>query len=337
MKESELNKIKKKYEIVGNCDGMNRAIEMAIKIAPVDISVLVYGENGSGKEIFSHIIHDNSRRSRKKLMAINCGAIPEGTIDSELFGHKKGAYTDALEDTKGYFGSTDGGTLFLDEIGELPLGTQSRLLRVLETGEYLPVGATKVEKTDVRIVAATNVDLLEAVRKGKFREDLYYRLSGITIRIPPLRERGDDIIELFRHFSLNTATKYEIPPLKLDDKASQMLLEYSWPGNVRQLKNLAESLTILTEERVISAEILKKHPPFNTKKSLPRQLEDNIDYKNIVPILLTMYKGMSDDINKIKEALKNAGIQVDKKKELPPTKDVQEAIVEEVRDTEQKK
>lgn len=337
MKESELNRIKKKYEIVGNCDGMNRAIEMAVKIAPVDISVLVYGENGSGKEIFSHIIHDNSRRSRKRLMAINCGAIPEGTIDSELFGHKKGAYTDALEDTKGYFGSTDGGTLFLDEIGELPLGTQSRLLRVLETGEYLPVGATKVEKTDVRIVAATNVDLLEAVRKGKFREDLYYRLSGITIRIPPLRERGDDIIELFRHFSLNTATKYEIPPLKLDDKASQMLLEYSWPGNVRQLKNLAESLTILVEDRNITKEILKNHPPFNRKESLPRQLEDNIDYKNIVPILLTMYKGMSDDINKIKEALKNAGIQVDKKKELPPTKDVQEAIVEEVRDTEQKK
>lgn len=337
MKESELNKIKKKYEIVGNCDGMNRAIEMAVKIAPVDISVLVYGENGSGKEIFSHIIHDNSRRSRKKLMSINCGAIPEGTIDSELFGHKKGAYTDALEDTKGYFGSTDGGTLFLDEIGELPLGTQSRLLRVLETGEYLPVGATKVEKTDVRIVAATNVNLLEAVERGKFREDLYYRLSGITIRIPPLRERGGDIIDLFRHFALNMAQKHEIPPIRIEESAKKMLLNYNWPGNIRQLKNLAESLTILTEERVISAEILKKHPPFNTKKSLPRQLEDNIDYKNIVPILLTMYKGMSDDINKIKEALKNAGIQVDKKKELPPTKDVQEAIVEEVRDTEQKK
>lgn len=337
MKESELNKIKKKYEIVGNCDGMNRAIEMAVKIAPVDISVLVYGENGSGKEIFSHIIHDNSRRSRKKLMSINCGAIPEGTIDSELFGHKKGAYTDALEDTKGYFGSTDGGTLFLDEIGELPLGTQSRLLRVLETGEYLPVGATKVEKTDVRIVAATNVNLLEAVERGKFREDLYYRLSGITIRIPPLRERGGDIIDLFRHFALNMAQKHEIPPIRIEESAKKMLLNYNWPGNIRQLKNLAESLTILTEERVISAEILKKHPPFNTKKSLPRQLEDNIDYKNIVPILLTMYKGISDDINKIKEALKNAGIQVDKKKELPPTKDVQEAIVEEVRDTEQKK
>ncbi|QFQ13468.1 sigma-54-dependent Fis family transcriptional regulator [Pseudoprevotella muciniphila] len=337
MKESELNKIKKKYEIVGNCDGMNHAIKIALKIAPVDLSVLVIGENGSGKEIFSHIIHDSSKRSRKKLMAINCGAIPEGTIDSELFGHKKGAYTDALEDSKGYFGTADGGTLFLDEIGELPLGTQSRLLRVLETGEYLPVGATKVEKTDVRIVAATNVNLLEAVERGKFREDLYYRLSGITIRIPPLRERGGDIIDLFRHFALNMAQKHEIPPIRIEESAKKMLLNYNWPGNIRQLKNLAESLTILTEERVISAEILKKHPPFNTKKSLPRQLEDNIDYKNIVPILLTMYKGMSDDINKIKEALKNAGIQVDKKKELPPTKDVQEAIVEEVRDTEQKK
>ena len=337
MTEAELNKIKKKYDIVGSHDGMNRAIEMAVKIAPVDISVLVYGENGSGKEIFSHIIHDNSRRSRKKLMAINCGAIPEGTIDSELFGHKKGAYTDALEDTKGYFGSTDGGTLFLDEIGELPLGTQSRLLRVLETGEYLPVGATKVEKTDVRIVAATNVDLLEAVRKGKFREDLYYRLSGITIRIPPLRERGDDIIELFRHFSLNIATKYEIPPLKLDHKASQMLLEYNWPGNVRQLKNLAESLTILVEDRNITEEILKNHPPFNRKETLPRQNEDEMAFKNIAPFLLQLYGGMRNDIDKIMEALKDAGIHIEinieKRKELPPSnKNVQVIVGEEIKE-----
>ena len=261
MKESELNKIKKKYEIVGNCDGMNRAIEMAVKIAPVDISVLVYGENGSGKEIFSHIIHDNSRRSRKKLMSINCGAIPEGTIDSELFGHKKGAYTDALEDTKGYFGSTDGGTLFLDEIGELPLGTQSRLLRVLETGEYLPVGATKVEKTDVRIVAATNVDLLEAVRKGKFREDLYYRLNTIPIQMPALRDRGEDIILLFRLFAMQMAEKYHLPRITLTDEARQLMLSYKWPGNVRQLKNITEQISVLSEKREIDAEALSHFIP----------------------------------------------------------------------------
>ena len=324
MTQADIDRTKKKYNIIGNCDDMNRAIKVALKVAPYDMSVLVTGENGSGKEIFSHIIHDNSKRNKKKLMAINCGAIPEGTIDSELFGHKRGAYTDAVEDSKGYFGATDGGTLFLDEIGELPLSTQSRLLRVLETGEYLPVGATKVEKTDVRIIAATNVNLEEAVEKGKFRRDLYYRLNGVTIRIPPLRKRGDDIIDLFRYFALNFAQKYEIPPVRLDNEgAKKMLKDYNWPGNVRELKNLTESLSFLSEDRNITEEILRNHPTFDKKEPQSHQSLDDVTIKDIVPVMLKMLY----DITKTKEALRNSGIYVDDQKALPTLQDIEEVLL----------
>ncbi|MBQ9261640.1 MAG: sigma-54-dependent Fis family transcriptional regulator [Prevotella sp.] len=261
MKTSELQAIKQRYNIVGNCDGLNHALDVALQVAPTDLSVLIVGESGVGKEIIPRVIHDNSPRRREKYFAINCGSIPEGTIDSELFGHIKGSFTGAINDSPGYFGVANKGTLFLDEVGELPLATQARLLRVLETGEYIPVGATEVRKTDVRIVAATNVNIRQAISEGRFREDLYYRLNSIPIQMPPLRERGEDIVLLFRLFALQMAEKYKMDRVVLTEDAKQLLMRYKWPGNVRQLKNITEQISVLSTERSITPEILARFIP----------------------------------------------------------------------------
>lgn len=261
METSRLQRLKQRYGIVGNDDALNRALEIALKISPVDLSVLIMGENGVGKEIFPRVIHDHSLRKGKKYLAVNCGAIPDGTIDSELFGHEKGAFTGAVERREGYFAVADGGTLFLDEVGELPLPTQARLLRVLETGEYIPVGASEVKRTDVRIVAATNVNMEKAIADGKFREDLFYRLNSVSINIPPLRQRGADVVLLFRKFALEMSEKYKMPPIRLTPEAQKMLVSYAWPGNVRQLKNIAENMSVTSEEREITPEILSLYLP----------------------------------------------------------------------------
>ena len=261
MKSSELQSIKQRYNIVGNCEALNHVLDVALQVAPTDLSVLIVGESGVGKEIIPHVIHDNSPRRREKYFAINCGSIPEGTIDSELFGHVKGSFTGAINDSPGYFGVANKGTLFLDEVGELPLATQARLLRVLETGEYIPVGATEVRKTDVRIVAATNVNIRQAISEGRFREDLYYRLNSIPIQMPPLRDRGEDIVLLFRLFAMQMAEKYRMEKVVLTDEAKGMLMRYKWPGNVRQLKNITEQISILSTERTITPDILARFIP----------------------------------------------------------------------------
>ena len=261
MKTSELQSIKQRYNIVGNCEALNHALDVSLQVAPTDLSVLIIGESGVGKEIIPRVIHDNSPRRREKYFAINCGSIPEGTIDSELFGHIKGSFTGAINDSPGYFGVANKGTLFLDEVGELPLATQARLLRVLETGEYIPVGATEVKKTDVRIVAATNVNIRQAISEGRFREDLYYRLNSIPIQMPALRERGEDIVLLFRLFALQMAEKYKMDRVVLTEEAKLLLMKYKWPGNVRQLKNITEQISILSTERSITPEILSRFIP----------------------------------------------------------------------------
>lgn len=261
MNTSELQRIKQRYNIVGNSDGLNHALDVALQVAPTDLSVLIVGESGVGKEIFPRVIHDNSPRRREKYFAVNCGSIPEGTIDSELFGHEKGAYTGAIGESEGYFGVANKGTIFLDEVGELPLATQARLLRVLETGEYIRVGGQEIRKTDVRIVAATNVNMRKAVSEGKFREDLYYRLNTIPIQVPPLRDRGEDVILLFRLFALQMAEKYRLPKITLTEGAKQLMLKYKWPGNVRQLKNITEQMSVLSEQREIDADTLNKFIP----------------------------------------------------------------------------
>ena len=261
MKVSELQDIKQRYKIVGNSPSLNHALDVALQVAPTDLSVLIVGESGVGKEVIPRIIHDCSPRRRGKYFAINCGSIPEGTIDSELFGHVKGSFTGAIGDSPGYFGAADKGTLFLDEVGELPLATQARLLRVLETGEYIPVGATDVRKTDVRVVAATNVNMQRAISEGRFREDLYYRLNSIPIHMPPLRERGDDIPLLFRFFAMQMAEKYKMEKVVLTDGARTMLMKYKWPGNIRQLKNVTEQISILSPQRDITPEVLSEFIP----------------------------------------------------------------------------
>ena len=261
MKVSELQDIKQRYKIVGNCDALNHALDVALQVAPTDLSVLIVGESGVGKEIVPRVIHDSSPRRRGKYFAINCGSIPEGTIDSELFGHVKGSFTGAISDSPGYFGAADKGSLFLDEVGELPMATQARLLRVLETGEYIPVGATDVRKTDVRVVAATNVNIQRAISEGRFREDLYYRLNSIPIHIPPLRERGEDIHLLFRFFAMQMAEKYKMEKVVLTDGAKAMLMKYKWPGNIRQLKNVTEQISILSPQREITTEVLADFIP----------------------------------------------------------------------------
>ena len=267
MNTSELQRIKQRYNIVGNSDGLNRALDIALQVAPTDLSVLIIGESGAGKEIIPRVIHDNSPRRREKYFAINCGSIPEGTIDSELFGHEKGSFTGAIGESEGYFGTANKGTIFLDEVAELPLATQARLLRVLETGEYIRVGGQKIMKTDVRIVAATNVNMHNAVSEGKFREDLFYRLNTIPIQIPPLRDRGEDIVLLFRLFAMQMAEKYQIPKITLTDEAKKLLMQYKWPGNIRQLKNITEQMSILSKQREIDANTLLHFIPHDEEST----------------------------------------------------------------------
>lgn len=269
MTKAEIQQVKQRFGIIGNTEALSRAIDVAIQVAPTDLSVLITGESGVGKESFPQIIHQYSRRKHGQYIAVNCGAIPEGTIDSELFGHEKGAFTGAIGERKGYFGEADGGTIFLDEVGELPMPTQARLLRVLESGEFLKVGSSKVQKTDVRIVAATNVNLVQAISEGRFREDLYYRLNTVPIQIPPLRERGEDVILLFRKFASDFAEKYRMPAIQLTEDAKKALLAYSWPGNVRQLKNITEQISIIETNREINAAILQTYLPAQNVQVLP--------------------------------------------------------------------
>jgi transcriptional regulator with GAF, ATPase, and Fis domain len=271
----EIQTVKNRFGIIGNAPALNYALSVAIQVATTDLSVLISGESGSGKESFSKIIHGLSHRKHGNFIAINCGAIPEGTIDSELFGHTKGSFTGAVDDRKGYFETTDGGTIFLDEIGEMPIGTQSRLLRVLENGEFIPVGSSKVKKTNVRVIAATNVNLLESVSKGIFREDLYYRLNTVPIKVPPLRDRGYDIELLFLKFTTDFSEKNRIEPVDLEESGSRQLLSYRFPGNIRQLKNIAEQITLLEPERTITGSILKKYLPAEFRSTLPALYNQN--------------------------------------------------------------
>lgn len=263
----ELQNIKQHYNIVGNSDGLNRALDIALQVARTDLAVLITGESGVGKEIIPRIIHDCSLRRREKYFAINCGSIPEGTIDSELFGHEKGSFTGAIGESEGYFGAANKGTLFLDEVGELPLATQARLLRVLETGEYIRVGGQEISRTDVRIVAATNVNMRKAITEGRFREDLFYRLNTIPIQMPPLRDRGEDVVLLFRLFAMQTSEKYRLPRIQLTDNAKQVLMKYKWPGNVRQLKNITEQMSVLCKNRDIDVDDLLKFIPVNEEST----------------------------------------------------------------------
>lgn len=349
MNETLLQRIKQRYGIVGNAEGLNRAIDVALKIAPVDLSVLIMGENGVGKEIFPRIIHDNSARKTKKYFAVNCGAIPEGTIDSELFGHEKGAFTGAVEKREGYFSVADGGTLFLDEVGELPLQTQARLLRVLETGEFIPVGSSQVKKTDVRIVAATNVNMDRAISDGKFREDLYYRLNSILITIPPLRERGEDATLLLRKFALDMSEKYKMPPIRLTEDAKAVLMHYSWPGNIRQLRNVAENMSVTAEEREITAEVLRQYipeeRPHNQLVVSDPQVKEH-SFENEREILYQILFDLRRDVTELKktvnEQLKGQSCDLSDRKGLPAFNshyvDPQTfAEAEEVRDGEETK
>lgn len=307
-----IQNIKQRFEIIGQDPKLNRALEKAIQVAPTDISVLVTGESGVGKESIPKIIHSLSHRKHAKYIAVNCGAIPEGTIDSELFGHEKGAFTGATQTRSGYFEVADGGTIFLDEVGELPLTTQVRLLRVLENGEFLKVGSSQVQKTDVRIVAATNINMFEAIKKEKFREDLYYRLSTVEINIPPLRERREDIHLLFRKFASDFAQKYKMPTIRLDENAIGLLLKYRWPGNIRQLRNIAEQISVLEETRAIDAATLHGYLPNNTGTNLPaviNQSKSESDFSNEREILYKVLFDMKGDLNDLKkltmELLKN--------------------------------
>jgi transcriptional regulator with PAS, ATPase and Fis domain len=298
-----LQSVKQRFGIIGNNIGLNRALEKALRVSSTDISVLVIGESGVGKENIPKIIHQFSHRKHSKYIAVNCGAIPEGTIDSELFGHEKGAFTGATQTRSGYFEVADGGTIFLDEVGELPLPTQVRLLRVLETGEFIKVGSSKVQKTNARIVAATNVNMMEAIEKGKFREDLYYRLSTVEIVLPPLRERKEDIVLLFRKFASDFAQKYHMPPLQLDSHAQALLTEYRWSGNIRQLRNVAEQLSVLEQERKINAATIRSYLP-NRDKQLPALIgkkEKESDFSSEREILYKVLFDMKNDLNDLKK------------------------------------
>lgn len=302
MTKSEIQQVKLRFGIIGNDENLLHAIDIAMQVAPTDLSVLITGESGVGKESFPQIIHQYSRRKHGKYIAVNCGAIPEGTIDSELFGHEKGAFTGAISDRKGYFGEADGGTIFLDEVGELPMATQARLLRVLESGEFIKVGSSKVEKTNVRIVAATNVNLSQAIADGRFREDLFYRLSTVPIKIPPLRERGNDASLLFRKFASDFAEKYHMPAVQLTDEANRMLVAYPWPGNIRQLKNVAEQISVIETERTISADILKKYlPEQENAERLPALLGTKREFENERDILYQVLFDMRKDVNDLKK------------------------------------
>ena len=298
-----LQALKQRFEIIGNSVGLNRALEKAMQVAPTDISVLITGESGVGKEVIPKIAHQLSHRKHSKFIAVNCGAIPEGTIDSELFGHEKGAFTGATQTRAGYFEVADGGTIFLDEVGELPLTTQVRLLRVLENGEFIKVGSSKVQKTNVRIVAATNVNMQEAIKKNKFREDLYYRLSTVEINLPPLRKRPEDIHLLFRKFCSDFAQKYSMPTIKLDEEAISILTNYRWDGNIRQLKNIAEQLSVLEENRMIKKDVLMDYLP-NLGDNLPAiisEKSEKSEFNNEREILYKVLFDMKGDLNDLKK------------------------------------
>ena len=320
MNTSELQKIKQRYNIVGNSDGLNRALDVALQVAPTDLSVLIIGESGVGKEIIPRIIHDNSPRRREKYFAINCGSIPEGTIDSELFGHEKGSFTGAIGESEGYFGTANKGTIFLDEVGELPLATQARLLRVLETGEYIRVGGQKIMKTDVRIVAATNVNMQKAVSEGRFREDLYYRLNTIPVKMPALRERGEDILLLFRLFTMQMAEKYNIPRITLTDDAKRLLLKYKWPGNVRQLKNITEQISVLSEKREIDANGLRHFIPEDPESTqlamIPNQ--GNHSYGNERELLYKILYELRGNVSEMRREMNDMRKQMNEQKTETP-------------------
>lgn len=312
---AEILTIKQRFGIIGNSPLLNHAISVAMQAAPTDMTVLITGESGSGKESFSKIIHSLSTRKHGKFIAINCGAIPEGTIDSELFGHEKGSFTGAHEARKGYFEGTDGGSIFLDEIGEMPLGTQARLLRVLENGEFIKVGSSKVLKTDVRVIAATNVNLIKAVEKGKFREDLYYRLNTVPIYVPPLRERGEDVVLLFRKFTSDFSEKYTVKPITLNEEAKKALMRFSFPGNIRQLKNIAEQISLLEQEREVDAVTLGKYLPTNQSR-LPavyagNSNADTADFSEreiLYKVLFDMKKDVNDLKKLVLESYKSGGL-----------------------------
>ncbi len=328
MKTTELQSIKQRYNIVGNCDALNRALDVALQVAPTDLSVLIIGESGVGKEIIPRIIHDNSPRRREKYFAINCGSIPEGTIDSELFGHVKGSFTGAINDSPGYFGVADKGTLFLDEVGELPMATQARLLRVLENGEYIPVGGTEIRKTDVRIVAATNVNIRQAISEGRFREDLYYRLNQVPVQMPPLRQRGEDIVLLFRLFAMQMAEKYRMDKVVLTDDAKQLLMRYKWPGNVRQLKNITEQISVLSAERQITADILSRFIPQDqeTTQLATIRSEGEHSFENereiLYKILFELRSNVNDmrrEISTLKKQIEDVQVTGNTHSQLPTT------------------
>ena len=307
MTKAEIQQVKLRFGIIVNTEALSRAIDVAIQVAPTDLSVLITGESGVGKESFPQIIHQYSRRKHGQYIAVNCGAIPEGTIDSELFGHEKGAFTGAIGERKGYFGEADGGTIFLDEVGELPLPTQARLLRVLESGEFIKVGSSKVQKTDVRIVAATNVNLTQAIADGRFREDLYYRLNTVPIQIPPLRERGEDVLLLFRKFAGDFAEKYRMPAIQLTEDAKQVLLAYPWPGNVRQLKNITEQISIIETNREINAAILQGYLPVQNTQRLPALfgIKDSKNFESEREILYSVLFDMRQEVSELKKMVHN--------------------------------
>ena len=313
----DLQSIKNRFGIIGNSPVLNRALHVAAQVANTDLSVLINGESGVGKEVFSQIIHSLSARKHNPFIAVNCGAIPEGTIDSELFGHEKGSFTGAMDSRKGYFETVNGGTIFLDEIGELPLGTQARLLRVLEAGEYIRVGSSKVQKTDVRVIAATNKELLESTQSGRFREDLYYRLNTVPIRVPSLRDRKEDIPLLFRKFASDFSDRYKGAPIQLDEEAKALLMTYPWPGNVRELKNIAEQISVLSKEKNISAKELKNFLPENNFNRLPvlvggKAALSQQEFANEREILYKLFFDMKKDVNELKkmffEILQNPGM-----------------------------
>lgn len=299
----DLQNIKQRFGIIGNYEGLNRAIDIAMQVAPTDLSVLITGESGTGKEIFPQVIHSYSARKHGQYIAVNCGAIPEGTIDSELFGHEKGSFTGASDSRKGYFEVADGGTIFLDEVAELPLSTQVRLLRVLETGEFIRVGSSKVQKTNVRVIAASNVEVPRAIDNGKFREDLFYRLNTVPIKVPALRERGEDIFLLFRKFAVDFAEKYRMPAIRLDSDAKNILLNYSWPGNVRQLKNITEQISIIENEREIVAANLRNYLPEYGGVKLPAIIKKDEDksFSSEREILYKILFDMKSDMNDLKK------------------------------------
>jgi DNA-binding NtrC family response regulator len=300
----DLQSLKNRFGIIGNSPALNHALNTAAQVSNTDLSVLITGESGVGKEAFSQIIHSLSSRKHNSFIAVNCGAIPEGTIDSELFGHEKGSFTGAVDARKGYFETVNGGTIFLDEIGEMPIGTQARLLRMLETGEYIRVGSSKVQKTDVRVIAATNKDLLEFTQSGKFREDLYYRLSTVPIRVPALRDRKEDIPLLFRKFAVDFAERYKVAPIQLDEEARNLLINYSWPGNVRELKNIAEQISVLSTDRQITANELRKYMPEYANNRLPvlaSATSGNGEFANERDLLYKLFFDMKKDVTELKK------------------------------------